>query len=156
MKLLPFALLMASLMLAGGCASSRKEAERQRAVTAVPLLLETDRTFNRHAQERGLGDAFATFAAPNGMLLPPGGPPVIGIEAIRREMSGPGASLVWQPLHAEASRDGSLGWTWGTYEFRGPGPAGQPQIRTGKYLTVWRRMVDGSWKFAADLSNQAP
>jgi ketosteroid isomerase-like protein len=139
-----------------GCASSKPAAAAAAgSPQVIRELLEADSAFSRLAQQRGLAEAFATFAAPDGVQLPPDGPPVVGREAIRREMSGGNASLVWHPLHAEASRDGSLGWTWGTYEFRESGPNGRPQVRTGKYLTVWRRMPDGTWRFAADIGNQA-
>jgi ketosteroid isomerase-like protein len=152
LELLMLALVPLSL---AGCASSEPEPAGG-SPTVVRELLEADSAFNRLAQQRGLGEAFAVFAAPDGVLLPPVGPPAIGREAILREMSGGGANLVWQPQHAEASRDGSMGWTWGTYEFRAAAPDGRQGVRTGKYVTVWRRMPDGSWKFAADIGNQAP
>jgi ketosteroid isomerase-like protein len=58
-------------------------------------------------------------------------------------------SLTWSPTHAEASRDGTLGYTVGLYEARN-GTA----ISRGMYTTVWRK-VDGRWKVVLDLGSTA-
>ena len=58
-------------------------------------------------------------------------------------------SLTWSPTHAEASKDGTLGYTYGKYEARS-GTA----ISHGMYTTVWRK-VDGRWKVVLDLGSAA-
>jgi ketosteroid isomerase-like protein len=30
---------------------------------------------------------------------------------------------------------------------------GQPTTETGKYVTVWKKQKDGSWKVALDMGN---
>jgi ketosteroid isomerase-like protein len=75
-----------------------------------------------------------------------------------RPLSGDGATaslpsaaapLVWQPLHAEVSAAGDLGFTYGAYT---AGLAGQEQ--KGYYLHVWKRGAPG-WRLAADVANVA-
>lgn len=46
----------------------------------------------------------------------------------------------------------------GHYQMRMTGPNGSPMNDAGKYLTVWRRMPDGTWKIVADMinTNQPP
>jgi ketosteroid isomerase-like protein len=57
--------------------------------------------------------------------------------------------LTWAPTHAEAAKDGTLGYTYGNYEARN-GAA----VSHGMYVTVWRR-VNGRWKVVLDLGSAA-
>ncbi len=54
-----------------------------------------------------------------------------------------------EPTHAEASRAGDLGFTYGAYT---EAAGSRPESR-GFYLHVWKRLADG-WKLAADVTNQ--
>jgi len=56
-------------------------------------------------------------------------------------------TLTWTPVHAEAAKDGSLGYTYGTYEAR----TGS-DVSRGMYLTIWRR-VSGKWKVVMDTGS---
>ena len=58
-------------------------------------------------------------------------------------------SLTWTPTHAEAAKDGTLGYTYGNYEARN-GVA----VSHGMYVTAWRR-VNGRWKVVLDLGSPA-
>jgi len=91
-------------------------------------------------------------------LLPAGALPVTGREAIREHLSDgpPGAVLTWKPLEAKVSRAGDLGHTYGTYELRFSGADGKLQIRYGKYVSIWKRQIDGTWKFVVDIGNASP
>jgi hypothetical protein len=64
------------------------------------------------------------------------------------------ARLNWAPIWGEAAGAGDVGCTAGLAEFRSSGPPGG--ISYSKYLTVWRRQDDGTWKFAADAGNPRP
>jgi len=80
--------------------------------------------------------------------------PVSGRDAIFRAMSNfPEGQLLWQPVGADISRSGDLGYTWGTYEFRPPDANGNPVTQHGKYVTVWKKQGGGSWKFVVDIGN---
>jgi ketosteroid isomerase-like protein len=58
-------------------------------------------------------------------------------------------TLTWAPTHAEAAKDGTLGYTYGNYEARN-GAA----VSRGMYVTVWR-LVSGRWKVVLDLGSAA-
>jgi len=58
-------------------------------------------------------------------------------------------NLTWSPNDAEASKDGTLAYTFGQYEARN-GKA----ISRGIYTTVWRK-VEGRWKVVLDLGSTA-
>jgi ketosteroid isomerase-like protein len=122
-------------------------------------LLEADRAFNKATAEDRL-EGWVRYFAENGAMFPQGRPVVRGHDAIRALM-GPafateGFSLTWEPLEAEVSGAGDFGYTHGTFESRFPGEDGEVSITTGKYLTVWRKQTDGSWKVADDIGNNDP
>jgi ketosteroid isomerase-like protein len=54
------------------------------------------------------------------------------------------------------SADGTLGYTWGRYDFTAKGKDGKVDASTGIYLTIWKRQPDGSWKFVFDGSPELP
>ncbi|MGH2669664.1 MAG: hypothetical protein ACRDH5_11225, partial [bacterium] len=59
------------------------------------------------------------------------------------------AVLDWKPLAAEIAGSGDLGCTVGEASV-------QPGRSYSKYLTIWRRHRDGSWKFVMDGGNARP
>jgi ketosteroid isomerase-like protein len=105
------------------------------------------------------GDTSAAVAAiePTGSMLPPNMPIATGREAIRKVIEGfygmPGMALHWQVAKAEASTSGDLGYSMGTYQLSFNDPKGQAVSDHGKYVTVWRKQADGTWKVVADIFN---
>lgn len=126
-------------------------------VQQAAQLLAADKAFARMSLEKGPLAAFATYTTEGSIQLPPAGPPVRGRVAIAQAAAGPpGTTMHWTPEFADVARSGDLGWTWGGYIFSVPGPNGIPMVSTGRYLNVWRRMPDGSWKVIADIGNVVP
>ncbi len=64
--------------------------------------------------------------------------------------------LTWTPKAASMSPAGDMGFTWGHYEGRAKDRDGTPIVTTGRYMTVWKKQSDGSWKVALDASNKEP
>lgn len=62
-------------------------------------------------------------------------------------------SIRWKPLHGEASKDGTLGYTYGVAEISSTDETGAVKRRGGRYITVWRRLGDGTWKVVSDLGS---
>jgi ketosteroid isomerase-like protein len=58
-------------------------------------------------------------------------------------------NLTWSPTHAEASADGTLGYTYGEYHVKNGTAIGH-----GMYTTMWRK-VGGHWKVVLDLGSAA-
>jgi len=120
-------------------------------------LLETDRNFDA-ATAKGGAPAWASFFAEDGMMLPAGGDPISGREAIQKTMTGafstPGFSLRWEPKDAAAS--GDLGYTHGVYRSMRNGADGKPVTSYGKYVTIWKRQPGGAWKAIIDIGNSSP
>lgn len=122
------------------------------------VLLKTDSDFNKLSIEKGFVEAFLSYMADSAMLFPNGSNLITGKENIKNHLSeGPAnAVLTWKPLKAEVAESGDLGYTYGSSEYKFKGDDGKPAVHYGKYITVWKRQCDGSWKFILDIGNPSP
>jgi ketosteroid isomerase-like protein len=59
----------------------------------------------------------------------------------------------WKATKVEVARSGDLAYVSGNYEFTEKDDSGKPITDKGKYLEVWRKQADGSWKCVADMFN---
>jgi hypothetical protein len=124
-------------------------------------LLEADRRFAREvaaAAPAERGAAWAGWFALGGRQIVPGrvmtGTATIA-EVMTRVFANPGYSLTWEPDLAEASADGTMGWTSGRYENRRAGPEGEI-VEHGRYLSIWTRTTAGDWKVTLDTGVPDP
>lgn len=102
-------------------------------------------------------DQFVAAFADGANFFPPNQPAITAKEGIQKWasdlMANPGFAVSWTPTKAEVARSSDLGYTLGTYELTLQGPKGKTMTDHGKYLTVWKKQADGSWKVAADVFN---
>jgi len=68
---------------------------------------------------------------------------------------GDTARWTWGPVLWAGSDDGDLGFTVGEATIAGVGPQGR-DTSYSKYLTIWRRQADGSYRFITDGGNSRP
>ncbi|MBI4905695.1 MAG: DUF4440 domain-containing protein [Acidobacteria bacterium] len=141
------------LMLLGGAASA---APTKKQKTAIAEIQQADLAFCEATKQRGL-DGWMSYFADEAVAFPPGKPTITGRENLRanysRMFSQPGFSLIWRPVKADAAASGDMGYTIGTAEFSRRGDDGKIVTQPTKYLTVWKKQPDGSWKVVADLGN---
>jgi ketosteroid isomerase-like protein len=64
----------------------------------------------------------------------------------------PGFELEWRATDAEVAASGDIGYTIGTFELITE-QDGTAMLTEGKYVTVWRKQADGSWKVRVDCFN---
>jgi ketosteroid isomerase-like protein len=123
----------------------------------VALLMQLEAEFQK-AVVAGGGKAFASWFAPDGMTLANGKTPVIGREAIATQATWDprGYQLTWTPEGGQMGPSGDMGFTWGHYEGRSRDQNGNPVVTTGRYLTIWKKQSDGSWKVSLDASADLP
>lgn len=119
------------------------------------VLIQADQEFGRITAEKGAA-GFVSFFDEGGTILPKGGDPVVGRDKLapvfEKVWSAPNYSLQWTPLRAVLAESGELGYTYGTY-VRKFQRDGQAVTETGKYVTVWKKQRDGSWKVLLDMGN---
>ena len=122
-------------------------------------LMELSRTWSATV---GSGDLEAAmdFWANDAVMLPPDLPVLSGKDAIREYVSGagsiPGFKISWEPVYAQISTSGDMGYMIERNVIEVDGPDGDKIITYGKVVTVWRKGEDGQWKNVVDMWNAAP
>ena len=104
----------------------------------------------------GCAPSWASWFAEYGAMIRQGEGEVRGRDEVKNAVAAldqPGVSLRWEPLRADISASGDLGWTTGTYMSEAAGEDGTVTRGEGRYVSIWRRQADGSWKVVMDLGN---
>lgn len=101
-------------------------------------------------------DKFASYYADDASLLLPNAPVITGKEKIKAAATSmfadPNFALSFQSTRVEASKGGDLVYSVGTYSMTMSDPKDKkPATDKGKYLTVFKKQSDGSWKAVADM-----
>lgn len=119
-------------------------------------IREADIAWSKAAAAKQV-DEFVAYFADDASAFPPNAPIATGKEAIRESVAQhfemPGFAVSWQAAKVEAARSGDLGFSQGTFEMTFNDPKGNPVMDRGKYVTVWKKQADGSWKAVADIFN---
>ena len=121
------------------------------------LLYDLEARFAKDVLERG-GAGFADWFAEDGVALGNGAAPLVGRVAIARSAnwSPKDYQLTWTPTDAMMGPSGDMGYTWGHYEGHSKDANGNPVTTSGRYITMWRREPDGSWKVVLDAGSNEP
>lgn len=156
-------LLGATLMLAACAEQQVREPESAEAGTpavagvarsalalAADKLIEADRAFAARVLERGAPEAFHDFFDGTGVRLLPDGEPPSGPQAVGASLERGQGLLSWDPRYAEVFAPGDWGLTWGDWQSHEPGAGGR-RIGEGRYMSVWKKQRDGSWKVHMNL-----
>jgi ketosteroid isomerase-like protein len=146
-------LVVCSLVLApllSACGESRPVLD---ASTERSKLIAAELGFAHESVEKGAVEAFRDHLADDAVELLDHTDPIHGRDAIVRALESPPGSpkstLEWSPEDGMVS--GDLGYTWGHYTI-----TTGAETKRGKYMTVWRRESDGTWKVIADMGNADP
>jgi uncharacterized protein (TIGR02246 family) len=104
----------------------------------------------------------AAHYSDDGNLMVSNGPTMTGKDAISKTMkdalTDPNWSLALQPVQVEVSKGGDLAYTRGTYVLTATDPGSKKAVKEkGRFITVFRKEADGSWKAIQDINNaEAP
>ncbi len=119
--------------------------------SSIHEILNADISFSDMSRQVGMKKAFLQYIDNEGVLLRPGHLPLVGAEAIDflSQLSDTAYTLTWQPMKAEISKSGELGFTYGVYELNI-----KDSVYKGTYVSIWKKQNDGSWKFVLDSGNE--
>jgi uncharacterized protein (TIGR02246 family) len=103
-------------------------------------------------------DKFVSYFAEDASGLYPGAGILNGKAAIKAAFApyfaDPNFSLTFQSTRAMASKGGDMVYSQGTYTMTMTNPkTKKPMTDKGKFLTVYTKQADGSWKAIADTYN---
>lgn len=101
---------------------------------------------------------FAAHYTDDASVLLPNEPILTGKDnitsALKPMMADPNFALQFQATKIDVAKSGDLGYTQGTYTMTMTDPkTKQPWTDRGKYVTVYKKQADGSWKAVSDILN---
>ena len=138
--------LMISILAVPGLAQSAGD------FNSLKTLVDTEREFSHTSETEGIKAAFLMFMSDGAILFRPD--PVNGKEWWQSRPA-PTALLKWEPIFADVSAAGDLGYTTGPYKLQ-PKDGDSNSISHGHYMTIWRRQSDGKWRFVIDFGTSNP
>jgi uncharacterized protein (TIGR02246 family) len=161
--LLPIVALSAIIFTASCESTPDKDAQaqhdreaQQAGVAAEAAIRANSIAWSQAATAKDL-DKAVSFYADGALILPEKAPAVRGSENIRKNWAPvvtlPGPGLSWQTSALEVARSGDLAYETGAYNFVTTDKKGEATDYKGKYLVIWKKQTDGTWKVAVDTDN---
>jgi ketosteroid isomerase-like protein len=146
------AALLSALILAAGCGNAARN-ENSRAVDEKAIRELVDRT----VAAAGKSDMaeYSKFYAPNAALVLPG-MAISNMTAPLKNGFAAGYAIKMVTVKAEVSDSGDLGYAFGTYEQTAPDKSGALIHSVGKWMSVFRKQLNGAWGAIADTYNVDP
>jgi len=134
------------------CSTKKKTSEDVNLEQKVAIL-QTDRDFSERSKEKGLRSAYMEFMDENAVLLRPNKMPLEGGQAMDMvvQSDDSAAILSWEPKNVSIAASGDLGYTYGVYARK---PSDEDTVYYGTYVTIWKKMPDGKWKFVLQSGNE--
>jgi len=119
-------------------------------------LKKLDEEWSKAAGSRDV-EKTISYYSDDAVVMPPNIPTLTGKEPIRTLwksiLESPSFSGGWNATKVEVARSGDLAYVNGNYEFNEKDERGKPIVDKGKFLEVWKKQPDGSWKCVADMFN---
>src|SRR5437764_14153973 len=102
-------------------------------------------------------DKTVSYYSEDAVVMPPNAPSAKTRETIRsawKEMlTTPGAAIRWKATKVEVAKSGDLAYVSGTYEETMTDATGKPVNDHGKYVEIFKKQADGTWKVIVDIWN---
>jgi ketosteroid isomerase-like protein len=146
-------LILTSLLCAGTVLSQNPPINPN---SPLDEVVNAERTFARTSVEKGVRASFVAFFADDGINFQPH--PTKTKEAIQKgpvPTGLPRVTLNWEPIFADVSRSGDLGYTTGPYTLKDNSATPEP-TRHGYYFSVWKKQANGQWKVVVDCGISIP
>jgi ketosteroid isomerase-like protein len=123
---------------------------------AAKVLAKLDDEWSGAAATKD-AEKVASFYAEDAIVYPPNEPVSVGRAAAKKVWAAYFADesfkISWKSTHAEVAKSGDMGFTSGPYEASYNGTDGTLVNEKGKFLCVWKKQGDGTWKAVHDMWN---
>jgi len=144
--------LLAICMMSYNC-NSHQSAN----LTSIEAVLrKSDASIQNAITQKNI-DALLSFYAEDASLLPTAEPIVKGKTAIRQEwlhiFEIPDFTNKSTLTKIEVSKDGEMAYTMGDYMATMQGEDGNQVQEPGKWVTIWKKQLDGKWLIVVDTYN---
>jgi len=131
-------------------------AQPKQADSTLMSVVESERAFAKKSLEVGSRAAFMMSIADDAVVFRPH--PVKYKEAMKNAapLKNPfETTLEWEPIWADVSSSGDLGYTTGPSVWTDHSPAKRPTYY-GFYFSFWKKQPTGKWKVVFDVGTELP
>src|SRR3954453_24036206 len=156
--MLRYGVLVGCVCLLAGCSPSAAPDTHDADVKAIK---DTEAAWVKDAASKDVEKWLSSYSDEGGVLRPTA-PAIAGKADIRAALkpmlSDPNFALQFGSTKVDVSKSGDLAYAQGTYSMTTTDPATKaPAVDRGKYLTIFKKQADGSWKAVEDmLSSDMP
>jgi ketosteroid isomerase-like protein len=102
-------------------------------------------------------DKAMSFYADNAVQMADQGPLISDHATLRagwqKMFSLPGPGLSFQTSGVDVAKSGEIAYEFGAYDFAVADSSGTVNDQKGKYVVIWTKQADGTWKAAIDIDN---
>ncbi len=116
---------------------------------AIEIMLADWVEVTNQGGEAG-ADGYASFVTEDAVFLPPNEVRIEGRAGVREMILqftlAEDFSIDWKATSIEVAADGKLAYTNGVFEYSLKDAAGNPVSDKGKFVDVFKKQADGSWK----------
>jgi ketosteroid isomerase-like protein len=116
-------------------------------------IINVEKEFETAVRTKGFAEAFYEFADENAVIKRKNDTLIKGKENIRiyyQNIDLKDVLLTWNPDFVDISKDGTLGYSYGGYLWKSKDPNGIMIESKGVFHTVWKKQIDGTWKYVWD------
>jgi len=119
-------------------------------------LRDLDAQWSKDAGAKDV-DKTVSYYAEGAVVMPPNASSATTKETIRSAwkelLTSPGAAISWKATKVEVAKSGDLAYVSGTYEETMTDASCKPVNDRGKYVEIFKKQTDGTWKVVADIWN---
>jgi uncharacterized protein (TIGR02246 family) len=143
--------LVCALLACAACSPAAQKPAHDPKVDEAAIRTE-DAAWSKSASTKNATD-FVSYYTDDAVVMAPGAPIMKGKTAITEMFTGmvkdPVFALTFSPMSIDVAGDQAT--EIGDYSITTTDEkSGKPASSTGKYIVIWRRQGDGSWKAALD------
>ncbi|HEV8198234.1 MAG TPA: nuclear transport factor 2 family protein [Gemmatimonadales bacterium] len=112
-----------------------------------------EQNFARLALSHSLDSLVNAYYTDDAIFMAPNAPAATGRAAILAVLNGFPPFTTFEIKTVEINGGGGDAWVRGTYNMVMAPPGGAPMPDNGKYLEIWKKQGDGTWKVTRDMFN---
>jgi uncharacterized protein (TIGR02246 family) len=148
---------LALVLLQVACTQAPPPAPPDTRAADEKAIRDTEAQWVKDYQAKDVEKGVAHYAD-DASLLMPGMPIMTGKDTIKGAfkafLADPAFALDFSAAKVEVSKGGDIGYTQGAYTMTMTDPkTKKPVTEKGKYVTVYKKQADGSWKAIEDMNN---
>jgi ketosteroid isomerase-like protein len=141
--------LLSLTFVSTASAADSKSADEQ-------ALRNLDTQWSKDAGAKNL-DKTVSYYSDDAIVLPANAPMATTKEVIRSVwkdlLMSPGGAINWKVAKVEVSNSGDMAYSSGTYELTMNDASGKLVNDRGKYVEIWKKQADKTWKVVVDMWN---